>query len=386
MAQHDSGAREFLAHCNRLADETATEHLQRSEHLDFFLPSDLVPGPVFHVGGKVVVNLSSSLAQIYDDLLVEKAVQGLEGWDRRWTQYDQVKMLKEGSLDTESLRRLMLLRVLGTQQEREGMGKPCMWCGRSDSLRATHLRSQCPVFYARWVRIVDILTRDIEQQQGCAVRARSDLETEFDVAGDRVWVAVVPDGDLEEYKRGRAGDHHVVFSWCGRFYTSGLWRTDWMRSPVPMQSLFAAWNNSTPVSIKDVICRLQTVDSEWSHGGHPQVNASGERALPLRESVLVSWLVRGCTNWRVFSSGPMSVDLPVWVFDGADEEVIISVCSKAARSFGAAPVYGIWVDEEPPLGLDVSRFDFGKQAAWTVGLPWGLVEPLRGELAACALD
>ena len=35
-AQHDSGAREFLAHCNRLADETATEHLHRSEHHDFF--------------------------------------------------------------------------------------------------------------------------------------------------------------------------------------------------------------------------------------------------------------------------------------------------------------------------------------------------------------
>ena len=279
----------------------------------------------------------------------------------------------------------MLLRVLGTQQEREGMGKPCMWCGRSDSLRASHLRGQCPVFYARWVRIVDIITRDMEQQQGCAVRARSVQETEFDLAGIRVWMAVIPDGDLEEYTRGRTGDHHVVFSWSGRFYTSGPWRTEWVGSPVPMRSLLTALNDSTPVSIKDVICRLQTVDSDWSHGGHPQVKASGERALALSKSVLVSWLVRGCSNWRVFSSGPMLVDLPVWVFDGTDDEVIISVCSKAARSFGAAPVYGIRVDEEAPLGLDVSRFDFGRPAAWTVGLPWGLAEPLRGEIAAYAL-
>mmetsp|Transcript_24435 Transcript_24435/g.38652 ORF Transcript_24435/g.38652 Transcript_24435/m.38652 type:complete len:154 (+) Transcript_24435:1-462(+) len=153
-----------------------------------------------------------------------------------------------------------------------------------------------------------------------------------------------------------------------------------------MRSLFTAWNDSTPVNIKGVICSLQTVDSEWSHGGHPQVTASGERVLPLKESVLISWLVRGCTNWRVFSSGPMSVSLPVWVFDGADEEVVITVSTKATRSFGAEPVYGIWVDEEPPLGLDVSRFDFGKPAAWTVGLPWGLAEPLRGELVAYALD
>ena len=175
-AQHDSGAKTFLAHCNRLADEAAPEHLLEARPRNFFLPQEYVPGAVFHVNGKVVVNLSASLDKIYDDMLQPKVVHGLKGWDERWTQYDQVSGLKDGSLGTKSLRRLMLLRVLGTQQEREGMGKPCMWCERSDSLQASHLRHHYPVFYARWVRITALLAQSFEKNCGAVVRRHSDLE------------------------------------------------------------------------------------------------------------------------------------------------------------------------------------------------------------------
>ena len=178
-AQHDSGARTFLAHCNRLADEVATDHLQAARPGNFFLPQQFAPRPVFHIDGTVVVDLTASLDKIYDDMLQQRVVHGLEGCNSRWTQYDHVSSLKAGTLSTESLRRLMLLRVLGTQQEREGARQSCMWCERSNSLRASHLRHHCPVFYARWVRITTLVAKSFEIKCSAAVRWQSDLEVQL---------------------------------------------------------------------------------------------------------------------------------------------------------------------------------------------------------------
>ena len=237
-AQHDSGAKTFLVHCNLLADEAATESLLKAQPHDFFLPQEYVDGPVFHVNGKVVVNLSAIIDQIYDDMLQQKVNHGLEGWDGRWTPHDQVSALKNGSLSTEILRRLMLLRVLGTQQEREGTGLQCMWCERSDSLRASHLRRHRPVFYARWVRITALLAQSFERQCSAVVQQRSDLEVQMRHRSTTVWLAVISDGELGDYLEKRSGSHVVLYSWSGRFFTTGPWKTDWNGSPVQLDILF----------------------------------------------------------------------------------------------------------------------------------------------------
>ena len=128
-AQHDSGAKEFLAYCNNLTDDVATEELEKAKNNVVFLPKEWVKGPVFSIKGQIVVDLSVSLDKLYNDEMKAKARDGLEGWNQDWSSYDQMKAMQEGSLSIESLKSLTLLRVAGMEVERDCAKQSCKWCG-----------------------------------------------------------------------------------------------------------------------------------------------------------------------------------------------------------------------------------------------------------------
>ena len=151
-AQPDSRGKEFLALCNKLADAKATEYLKQSHPGEFFPTSGQVPGTVFHIKGDVVLCLSASMDKVYADLMVEKARRGVAGWDARWSPVSQVKSLMEGALGVEEAKKVMLVRQLGMQEEREQAAGTCHWCGQMDSLRGSHLQHHCPEFYLRAVQ------------------------------------------------------------------------------------------------------------------------------------------------------------------------------------------------------------------------------------------
>jgi hypothetical protein len=145
---------------------------------------------------------------------------------------------------------------------------------------------------------------------------------------------------------------------------------------VPLETLFKAWDDSTPVALGEVLRTLQQVTGAWDHEPHPSADYTGHRSVPLSESVLISWLVRGCMNWKARISGSLSVDLPVWMGDQQDEAVVIHACTES--EVGDHHVYHVWVQVDPPLGQDVVRFNFPIPVAWTVGLPWGYLDPFAG--------
>ena len=60
-AQHDSGAKAFLAYCNKLTDSVATEEMEKAKINEVYLPEEWVTGPVYSIKGKIVVDLSASL-------------------------------------------------------------------------------------------------------------------------------------------------------------------------------------------------------------------------------------------------------------------------------------------------------------------------------------
>ena len=68
------------------------------------------------MAGRVVVQASSTLDKIYDDLTVEGARHGLTGFEPRWSAMAFVAALKEGRLTSEGIKALMLLRQLGMQE------------------------------------------------------------------------------------------------------------------------------------------------------------------------------------------------------------------------------------------------------------------------------
>ena len=194
---------------------------------------------------------------------------------------------------------------------------------------------------------------------------------------------MVSDGELEEYLEKRLGSQVVLFSWSRRFNTSRPWKTNWAGSPVPLAPLFEAWDDSTPVVLNDVLRVLHRAEGASDHGNHPSAIYTSNLSVPLSTSVLISWLVQGCLNWEARISGPLFVDLPVWMGDQQDEAVVIHACAEA--EVGNYHVYNVWVRVDPPPGQDVTHFNFSIPVAWTVGLPWGLSGPLRRELDQCIL-
>ena len=141
---------------------------------------------------------------------------------------------------------------------------------------------------------------------------------------------------------------------------------------------YFGWDDSTPVTMKDVLQVLQCVGGAWDHESHPSAKCIGSCSVPLPDSVLISWLVRGCLNWEVRISGPLQVDLPIWMEDQQDEAVVLYAGTKEVT--GDARAYSVWVRVDPPQDRDVLYFDFSVPVAWTVGLPWGRSGPLCRDL------
>ena len=114
QAQHDSGVKEFLAKCNKVADGKATEEIQRPDVEGLFVPKEDLVGLVFHVNGAIVLGVLTSLSAIYKESIRKKALHGIMGYDLRWNARGQVQALMKGELSSESAKELMLLRQLGT--------------------------------------------------------------------------------------------------------------------------------------------------------------------------------------------------------------------------------------------------------------------------------
>ena len=83
-AQHDSGMKDFLAQCNKMADDKATEEIQKQCVEGLFVPASDLEGPVFHVQGAVVLGVSASLDSIYEESIHQRAQLGITGFDPRW--------------------------------------------------------------------------------------------------------------------------------------------------------------------------------------------------------------------------------------------------------------------------------------------------------------
>ena len=74
-----------------------------------------------------------------------------------------------------------------------------MWCGKGDSLRATHLKIGCPEFYAKAVISFQGFLDSIHQQVHWPLGGVTDLEAWFVYQGRKLWVAQLADRDLEYY-------------------------------------------------------------------------------------------------------------------------------------------------------------------------------------------
>ena len=195
-AQHDSRFAEFLSTCSRLAYEQATAQLEASKEGEFFLAKELVPGPVFSIGGAVVVALDETLDRIYNGAIRHRAAAGPAGWDARCSAYDQVKAFEGGTIVSASFKKWMLLRALNMQMEVTGEGQQCHWCGPADSLRASHPQFYCPEFYRSWVRLTHKLAGTLHQLGIWSLTLVPDLEILFSRQGKRMCMSVMADGDL----------------------------------------------------------------------------------------------------------------------------------------------------------------------------------------------
>ena len=91
----------------------------------------------------------------------------------------------------------MLLRQLRTQEERDQSSGTCVWCGKGDSLRATHLKIGCPEFYAKAVASIQGFLDCVQKQVHWPLGGVTDLEAWFVFQEMNVWVAQLAGGDLE---------------------------------------------------------------------------------------------------------------------------------------------------------------------------------------------
>ena len=162
------------------------------------------------------MDLSASLDKIYSDEMKVKARDGLEGWNQDWSSYDQMKAMQEGSLSSESLKSLTLLRVIGMDVERDCAKQSCKWCGAEGTLGAIHLHGKCPVFSLRRVNQVLWLMGEVEKLGDWVLNNVTDLEVSFERKGEVLRVSVLADKDLAEYRSSKGNDQVLVLCWSGR--------------------------------------------------------------------------------------------------------------------------------------------------------------------------
>lgn len=104
-----------------------------------------VLGTVFHIKEDILICLSASMDEVYTDTMVEKLKRGITGLDARWSPVSQVKSLMAGALGAKDAKRVMLVKHLGIQEERDQTARMCHWCGQSDSVRSSHLHHHCQI-------------------------------------------------------------------------------------------------------------------------------------------------------------------------------------------------------------------------------------------------
>ena len=101
QAQHDSGVREFLARCSKVADGKATEEIPREDVEGVFIPKADLAGPVFHGNEAVVLDILASLDAIYEGCIRKKAQYGITGYEPLWNARGQVQALLTGDSTSE---------------------------------------------------------------------------------------------------------------------------------------------------------------------------------------------------------------------------------------------------------------------------------------------
>ena len=376
-AQHDSGMKDFLAQCNKMADDKATEEIQKQCVEGLFVPASDLEGPVFHVQGAVVLGVSASLDSIYEEGIHQRAKLGITGFDPRWNARGQVQALLTGDLTSESAKKLMLLRQLGTQEERDQGSGICMWCGKEDSLRAIHLKVGCPEFYAKAVASFHGFLESIREQVHWPLGGVTDLEAWFVYKGGKLWVAQLADGDLKDYLEEKQGCDVVLISWSGQFYSSGPLINDQGNCTLDLRHMFSRWNASDLVEIHTLRRKLHFEALTWKHRNQALLRVVEVGVtLSLGISVLTSWVCRGLSNWEVQSRGDLSVTLPGLVA-GPEEEVVDVVVQMDSDEV----VGDIFVGGTGGWDRYFEDFDLHFKVKRRVGLAWGLKEDMKEYLA-----
>ena len=76
----------------------------------------------------------------------------------------------------------------------------CKWCGEEGTLGAIHLHGKCPVLYLCRVNRVLWLMGEVEKLVHWALTNVTDLEVSFERKGEVLWVSMLADKDLAEYR------------------------------------------------------------------------------------------------------------------------------------------------------------------------------------------
>ena len=117
------------------------------------------------------------------------------------------------------------------------------------------------------------------------------------------------------------------------------------------------------------------------HGGHPRNQQQAPGAtLPLWQSVLASWVVRGSRSWTLATKGALALHLPYLVADAEDQEVGVTVGLGGAESWGDVIVGAECTDRGALQGLQ-----FQRRIKRRVGTSWGLSPELKAPATHIAL-
>ena len=157
------------------------------------------------------------------------------------------------------------------------------------------------------------LMGEVEKLGDWALTNVTDLEVCFKRTGEVLWVSVLADKDQADYKSSKGNDQVFVLGWSGWYFTSGPWKNHHRGSPFPLDEFFKGWNESKVLTLTEVLRQLTKREELRSAGDmHPWAKlVHTEAPRTLRESVLVSWLVRGLDNWRMVTKGRLAVQLPI---------------------------------------------------------------------------
>ena len=112
-----------------------------------------------------------------------------------------------GALGVEDAKKVMLVRQLGMEEERNQEAGTCRWCGQVDSVRGSHLQHHCPELYLRAVQAFHALLKGLDNHEGWTRVGVAGVEAWYVKGTKRLWVGPVPDGSLGDFvDKQRDGD------------------------------------------------------------------------------------------------------------------------------------------------------------------------------------